>query len=262
MGRHDQTDMGGTGESFLTTHWSLVEHIRSDEDKDRALIGVLLERYWKPVYCYLRHKGCDNEEAKDLTQGFFHEVVLNRDLVQRADPAKGRFRTFLLHALDQYLINERRRQGRQKRTPRGQLVALDIGEPLVLPEVVARLNAEDSYHYAWTAALLDHVLGEVEAECVADGLETHWKVFQDRVVQPILSDSRPPVFSEVCRRYDIADSRKASNMIMTVKRRLQKALVRYLRTTTTGEDEVEEELAEIVKYFSEGAQDSGEVVDI
>lgn len=70
-GYNDQTDMGGLREAFLTTHWSLVEHIQSEEDKDRVLIGLLLDRYWKPVYCYLRHKGFDNEEAKDLTQGFF-----------------------------------------------------------------------------------------------------------------------------------------------------------------------------------------------
>jgi DNA-directed RNA polymerase specialized sigma24 family protein len=256
MGHHDQTDMGGTQEYFLTTHWSLVEQIRSDEDKDRALIGILLERYWKPVYCYLRRKGCGNEEAKDLTQGFFHEVVLNRDLVQRADPTKGRFRTFLLHALDGYLINERRREGRQKRTPKGGLVALDIAEEPALPEAVVSRSAEDSYHYAWTAALLDHVLAEVETQCLVDGMETHWKVFQDRVVQPILSDTSPPPLSELCRRHDIADTTKASNMVTTVRRRLQKALVRYLRTTATGEDEIAEEFGEIVQYFSEPAQDS------
>jgi len=85
MSPKDQTDMGGTRESFLTTHWSLIEDIKQDQDKDRSLIGLLLERYWKPVYCYLRRKGYPNEEAKDLTQGFFHEIVLNRHLVDGYD---------------------------------------------------------------------------------------------------------------------------------------------------------------------------------
>ncbi len=95
MSSHDQTSMGGVGDVFLTTHWSLIKNIQSDDDKDGALIGVLLERYWKPIYCYLRRKGYYNEEAKDLTQDFFHEIVLNRKLVQKADPSKGRFRFFL-----------------------------------------------------------------------------------------------------------------------------------------------------------------------
>jgi RNA polymerase sigma-70 factor (ECF subfamily) len=115
MKHHDQTNMGGKIEAFLTTHWSLIEHIQSDEDKDQALIGLLFERYWKSVYCYLRRKGYDNEQAKDLTQGFFHEIVLNRNLLQRADQTKGRFRAFLLHALDQYLINEKTRERAKKR---------------------------------------------------------------------------------------------------------------------------------------------------
>ena len=125
---HDQTDMGGTREAFLTTHWSLIEGIKDGSDKDGALIGLLLRTYWKPAYCYLRHKGYDNERAKDLTQDFFHEVVLNRHLVGRADKDKGRFRAFLLYALNQYLINQDRDKRAQKRIPRGSLASLDMAE--------------------------------------------------------------------------------------------------------------------------------------
>ena len=110
MAYRDRTDMEGVREAFLTTHWSLIECVKEHVDQDRALIGLLLDRYWKPVYCYLRRKDYDNEQAKDLTQGFFHEVVLNRALIERADQAKGRFRSFLLHALNQYLIDEQRKE--------------------------------------------------------------------------------------------------------------------------------------------------------
>ena len=95
MSRDDQTTMGGGQVRFLTTHWSLIETVDSDEkDGNRALIGSLLKQYWKPVYCYLRRHGYGNEEAKDLTQDFFHEVVLGRGLFQRADQSQGRFRPF------------------------------------------------------------------------------------------------------------------------------------------------------------------------
>jgi len=98
MGYHDETSMGGTAKAFLTTHWSLIKDIKSDDERNRSLAGLLIRRYWKPVYFYLRRKGYNNEQAKDLTQGFFHEVVLSRKLVQTADPAKGRFRSLLLSA--------------------------------------------------------------------------------------------------------------------------------------------------------------------
>ncbi|NIP51746.1 MAG: hypothetical protein GWN94_15880, partial [Phycisphaerae bacterium] len=131
MREKDETEMGGERETFLTTHWSLIEDVQSREDKDRALIGLLLDKYWKPVYCYLRRKGYGNEEAKDLTQGFFHEVVLSRELIRRADQSRGRFRSFLLHALNQYLIDEKRRQTSLKRIPRNKLVPLDFTDPPV-----------------------------------------------------------------------------------------------------------------------------------
>jgi len=256
MGYHDQTDMGGLQEAFLTTHWSLVEHIQSDNDKDRVLIGLLLDRYWKPVYCFLRQKQYDNEQAKDLTQGFFHEVVLNRNLVQRADQTKGRFRTFLLHALDQYLLNEKRSQATQKRRPQGKLVSFDVINPPALPESISRSSSEDSYNYAWTASMLDQVLSEVETRCMEDDLKVHWCVFRDKIVEPILSESSPPSFAELCEKYEIDDPKKAANMLTTVKRRVQKALNQFLRNTATSESEMQKEFAELVQFFSKSAQNS------
>lgn len=261
MGYHDETDMGGAGGAFLTTHWSLVGHIQSD-DQDRALIGLLLDRYWKPVYCYLRQKGYGNEDAKDLTQGFFHEVVLNRNLVQRADQSKGRFRTFLLHALDQYISNEKRKLSTQKRTPKGGLVPLDIVSLPAMPKTASRFGPEDSYNYAWIAALLDQILSEVETKCIEDDKQIHWQVFQDRVVQPILADTAPPSFADICDKYGIEDHKKASNMITTVKRRLQRALKEYLRKTAASEDQIHEEFVELIQLIPKSAQNVRLLVDI
>ena len=147
MKHNDQTDMGGPRDTFLTTHWSLIENIQQETDKDRSLIGLLLERYWKPVYCYLRRKGYQNEEAKDLTQGFFHEIVLNRHLVERADSSKGRFRSFLLHALDQFLIDRIRRESTQSHIPKEKLVPFDIADPPELPDTVIEGSPEDCFLY-------------------------------------------------------------------------------------------------------------------
>lgn len=255
MRRKDQTDIGGDRESFLTTHWSLIEGIQSDEDRDRALIGLLLERYWKPVYCYLRRKGCRNEQAKDLTQGFFHEVVLNRHLVDRADVSKGRFRSFLLHALNQYLIDEMRKEAAGKRIPRDKLVPLDIVDPPELPPAVSELEAEGCFNYAWKSALLDQTLAEVETDCLKQGLGTHWQAFRDRVLQPTLDNLKPPGLKEICSRYGIEDERQASNMIITVKRRFQVTLQRNLRMTVASEAGMGEELNDMLSFYPARAQD-------
>ena len=250
----DQTDIGGTREAFLTTQWSLIDSIRAGQDKDRALIGHLLGRYWKPVYCYLRRKGHDNERAKDLTQAFFHEVVLNRGLVQRADQAKGRFRSFLLHALNQYVTKQGLKERALKRIPKEKLVSLDLVKPPALPESIADSSAEESYHYSWVSAMLENVLSDVEAECHKQGMQIHWILFRARVVQPILGSQPSPSIAGLCETYGIEDEKKASNMIVTVKRRFQTALMHYVRSTVLSEGQASEELKDLLQFFPKSAQ--------
>jgi len=245
--------MGGPGEAFLTTHWTLIQDIKSGEDKDRALIGLMLERYWKPIYCYLRRKGHDNESAKDLTQGFLHEVVLNRDLVHKADRSRGRFRSLLLTALNRYLINVKEGQMAHTRIPPDKLVSLDMVDPPEL-NMITESNPDDFYHYVWLSALLDQVLSAVQTSCEQDGLQIHWQVFVDRVVRPILQGSETPSLSEVCQKHGIQDEKKASHMLVTVKRRFHAALKEYVRTTVASDKHVQAELTEIFNFFQPDAQ--------
>jgi DNA-directed RNA polymerase specialized sigma24 family protein len=254
MERGDYTHMGGTGAAFLTTHWSLVERVGSD----RALIGSLLERYWKPVYCYLRRKGYGNEDAKDLTQGFFHEIVLGHHMVEKADPSKGRFRSYLLVALDRYLINVKDKQEAHKRIPADRLTALDTMDLSELPLAVSELGAEASFNYTWVTTLLEEVLEQVENECRQEGLSVHWQLFRDRVLQPILEAVDPPSLLELCGRYEVQDAAKASNMIITAKRRFQMLLLRHLRRLVTSDEQVREEFEEIRRFFPNFAQDGEE----
>ncbi|MFC1792001.1 RNA polymerase sigma factor [Planctomycetota bacterium] len=255
MGRYDKTDIGGAREAFLTTHWSLIEGVKKHQDRDRVLIGLLIERYWKPVYCYLRRKGYGNEEAKDLTQNFFHEVVLNRNLVERADSAKGRFRSFLLHALGQFLISQKRKENAKQHIPKGKLVPLDIIDPPVLPETILEGSPEDCFVHSWKSSLLDWTLTELQADCKEQGLETHWNVFRDRVVQPIIDGKKPPSYQDICSTYGIDSESKISNMLVTVKRRFKAALKRQLRATVLSEDDINPELQEMLSLFRESAQD-------
>lgn len=253
MAYSDQTRMGGTRQAFLTTQWSLIDNIQEGKDQDHTLIGFLLRHYWKPVYCYLRCKGHGNEQAKDLTQGFFHEVVLNRDLVGRADQSRGRFRSFLLHALKQYAAKQDLKERAQKRLE-AKAVGFDVEEEPVLPESVARTTAEDSYHYAWLSSLLERVLEQVKDDCEQEGMDIHWALFNKRVVWPTFGDRSAPSLGELCDMYDIEDVKKASNMIITVKRRFRTALMQHVRNTLLSHGQAAEELEELLQYFPKGAQ--------
>lgn len=254
MGYDDQTNIGGSQGAFLTTQWSLIENVQAGQDHDRALIGFLLEQYWKPIYCYLRRRGHQNEEAKDLTQGFFHEVVLNKHLVRRADKAKGRFRSFLLHALRQYLAKQAVRDGAQKRIPKDKLVPLEaVAEPL-LPDSMVQASPEESYHYAWLSALLERVLAQVRLACEAQGMAKHWELFERRVVRPTLDDAPAPSLTELCATHGIASAKQASNMIVTVKRRFRSDLLQAVRQTVLSQGQAPAELEELLSFLPKSAQ--------
>ena len=256
MKSNDHTNIGGEGQTFLTTHWSLIESIRSEADSSHALIGSLLKDYWKPVYCYLRRHGYQNEDAKDLTQAFFHEIVLGNELVQQADRQKGRFRSFLLTALRRFLINIKNKETARKRVPKGKLIALDLVDPDNLAAVSEDMSPDESFNFAWVSSLLERVFEEVENSCRQDGKTVYWKVFEERVLQPIMEQTDPPSVKEICGKYDIPDGHKLANMIITTKRRIRSALERQVRKLVTSPEEVSDELQEMARFFPEIAQNS------
>jgi len=257
MGYEHHTDMGGERERFLTTQWSLIENIQAGQDRDRLLIGFLLEEYWKPVYCYLRRSGYDNETAKDLTQAFFHEVVLNKDLVGRADKAKGRFRSFLLHALKQYAAKQNLKERARKQIPKEKLVSLDVAVPPAFPVSLAQASGEKSFNYAWVSDMMERVLSCVRAGCAEDGMQIHWTLFYERVVRPILTNCKAPSLAHLCQVHGVENTQKGSNMIVTVKRRFRTVLVQNVRRTLLDADQAPDEIEELLLFFGKSAQGFG-----
>jgi len=255
MNRREYTSIGGDQRGFQTTHWTAIEQVRAGQPSHaQALIGELLKAYWKPVYCYLRHRGFGNEEAKDLTQDFFQEVVLGRDLIQLADRAKGRFRTLLLRALDRFLISVNRKQTARKRIPPEKLVPLEDERLHELPAEIGPLDGEDAFNYAWVSQLLDRMLADVKAECLRQGMAVHWDLFYERVLRPILEDREPPPLAQLCARYGIKEATKVSNMIFAVKRRFQSALKRHLRQSVAHDADVREEIQELSRFLARRRQ--------
>lgn len=243
--------MGGTENVFQTTCWVDIRKARtSDESQRKAIIGNLLKKYWRPVYCYLKHKGYNNERAKDLTQGFFHEVVLGHELIQKADQTKGRFRTFLLTALGHYVSNVHRNETAKKRMPKGRLVPLDEFNECDEPNMSTTATAEEIFHYTWASNLLDEAIAKVKNEYCSGGKENHWKVFDEKVLAPILTNAHPPSLTEICSKYGIDSTSKASNMILTVKRRFGTVIKQCLRQFVRSESEVEDEFNELLKILS------------
>ena len=245
--------MGGSKGVFPTTHWSLLEEAKTYDDvRQRLVMETLVKTYWKPVYCYLRRKGYANEPAKDLTQGFFHELVIGRELVQQADQAKGRFRTFLLTSLDNYVISAYRNRTRKKRYPKGHVVALSAYDHGSLPLASQYMRPDEAFTYVWASTLLDDVLEEVKDLCHKDDMDAHWKLFFARVVDPILNGTEPDSLGELCNQIGLKSKAKASNMIVTVKRRFQSAMRDRVRRYVDSDEDVDQEIHDLMKILSMG----------
>ena len=243
--RSDYTSMGGLNVRFPATEWTRVIEPALGE----AILNELPNRYWKPIYCYLRSKGFGNEEAKDLTQGFFTEVVLDRGLFRNVERSKGKFRTLLLTALDHYVVSVSRDEKRKKRRP-SLLITLD--EQLPLPDS-SLAGPEEAFDYGWAVDLMERTLDELERECVRDGMSEHWQVFRARVLLPIMENAQAPSLADVCRKCGVADPAKVSNMIVTVKRRFKQLLERDVRKFVESEAEVESEIERLIDLFHKKA---------
>jgi hypothetical protein len=101
---------------------------------------------------------------------------------------------------------------------------------------------------------LEHVLEEVKDTCEEQGMDIHWALFNKRVVWPTFDDRSAPSLTELCESYDIEDEKKASNMIITVKRRFKAVLMQHVRNTVLSQGQAPGELEELLQFFPKSAQ--------
>jgi RNA polymerase sigma-70 factor (ECF subfamily) len=247
----NETKERSPGGLFQTTHWTEIFNAGAGDDpQGQEALAALLKRYWKAVFCYLRCRGYEGEEAKDLTQGFFQEIVLGKGIIQQADRSKGRFRTFLVRCLDRYVSNVHRAGVAKQRMPEGGLVSLEGIDWVNLPGAVPYATPGEVFDYGWASALLDEVVGEVSAQCRETGNATHWEVFRVRVLQPILDNTPPPSLSHLCQEYSIPEKGKASKMVTRVKRLFRALLRCHVRQFVDSDGEVDAEIAYLMKILS------------
>jgi len=151
---------------FATTMWSVV--IRAgdhDLEKAAAALHQLCTIYWYPIYAFIRRRGSDFHEAEDLTQAFF-EHLLEGELLKKVDKEKGRFRSFLLAALNNFLNNEWDKRRTLKRGGRRQIVSLDeaTAEGLYRNEPVGNLTPEKLFDRRWASMLVEKVFAQLREE--------------------------------------------------------------------------------------------------
>lgn len=156
---------------FATTHWSVVL-AAGDPTLPQAAEALekLCRAYWYPLYVYVRRRGHSVEDAQDLTQTFFARFM-EKGSFGLADLARGRFRTFLLHALEHFLVNEWKRAHRIKRGGETTCLSLDAtdAEQRYAHEPATALTPERAYEKRWAMTLLEQVLAALQQEYTEAG---------------------------------------------------------------------------------------------
>jgi len=156
---------------FATTHWSVVLLAGGAESQDAdTALDHLCRSYWYPLYAYVRRKGHDSHDAQDLVQEFFARF-LERKYLQHADRNRGRFRTFLLTSLKNFLINERNKANREKRGGALRILSLDeeMAEARLASEPATEQPPDALYDRGWAAILLDRAMAALGAEFEQSG---------------------------------------------------------------------------------------------
>jgi len=156
---------------FATTHWSMVLSAgQGDSSHPSVALEELCRAYWPPLYTYIRRQGHRPADAQDLTQAFFAKL-LQKNFWARADPQKGRFRSFLLTALRQFLADERDRVRTAKRGGGLCFISIDeqTGEERLLEGMSRSPNGEQQFDRQWAATVLLQARAKLRQECIAAG---------------------------------------------------------------------------------------------
>jgi len=232
-----------TVQCFVTTHWSVVLAAgQRDSPQAAAALETLCRGYWYPLYAYVRRRGFEPEDAQDLTQEFFAQL-LRKNYPARANPAKGKFRTFLLHALKQFLLDQRERASTLKRG-RGQVFFSIDEEP---PEARYRLEISDEltpeklFGRRWAQSVLDQALDRLRSEYVASGKEKDYEVL--RSFGP--GEQCALTYAEAAVRLGVSES-AVKSMIHRLRLRHRELVRAVIAQTVPTVAEIEEELQYLV----------------
>src|SRR5580700_10528621 len=236
MNSHTMHTLPGSSQ-FPTTRWTLVVAAGDPRRKDaRSALVSLCEKYWYPLYAYLRRRGYAPDQAQDLTQEFFMRVLEGRYL-DRADPEKGRFRSFILTSLKFFVADEADRQSAQKRGGRA-VVPLEFssGEDRYQREPAHDETPERIFERRWALSVLDRVVERLRNEFVQHGRPEHF----ERLKVFLLGQSDAP-YAALAREMNTSEG-ALKVAIHRLRKRYRELFRQEIADTVADPAEVESEL--------------------
>jgi len=228
---------------FRTTRWSVIQAAAGEDSKAaRDALGTLCETYWYPVYAFVRRSGCDPDEARDVTQGFFARLLEKRD-IGSADPTRGRFRGFLLGSVRHFLSNERNRARALKRG--GGQVPLSIdqtdAEGRYAIEPADPVTPETLFMRHWAMTVVDASMQRLADEYADQGKQELFERLRPALTGADIGMSRREMAAE------LGMSETALNVVLhRMRRRFRHKLKEEVAQTLADPGDTEDELGRLM----------------
>jgi RNA polymerase sigma-70 factor (ECF subfamily) len=227
------------GATFNTTHWSVVvTATHGEDDRARAALTSLCQTYWYPLYAYVRRRGHSAHDAQDLTQAFFAQI-LERQSLAKASRELGKFRTFILTALNRFLVSEWRQAKAQKRGGGRDLLSLDwaAAEERFDLEPSSHASPDKLFEKQWALTVLDDVLKRLEQEYQSAG---RTELFT-QLKQTLMGRREAQPYNELAAKLGLSESAIKVN-VHRLRKRYRELIRIELAATVEDPQEVEAEL--------------------
>jgi RNA polymerase sigma factor (sigma-70 family) len=227
---------------FATTHWSVVLQAQGESPAAHQALEQLCRIYWRPVYSFLRRSGIAEQEAEDLTQGFF-ALLLERKDFNAVRREKGRLRSYLLASLKHFLADERRRAMAIKRGKGERLIPLEelcTDERMDL-EPADPLTAERIYERRWAATLLDHALNLLKEEYAAQANAASF----DALTQLLPDEPGAPSRADIAAQLGMTEN-AVTQAFHRFRQRYQKLLRQEIAHTVATPADIDDELRHLI----------------
>jgi RNA polymerase sigma factor (sigma-70 family) len=202
--KDDHSSLAGGVNRFQTTRWTVVlNSAQSQAPGYQQALADLCKLYWYPLYAFIRHRGYSSEDAQDLVQGFFLHLIEYKTF-SRVDRSKGKFRSFLLASLQNFLSNEADRARCLKRGGQAEFVYLDVeeAEDRYGLERVEGLTPEKIFDARWAIALLGEAMNRLSREYMGQGKESTFRAL--RVFLDPINTKRLPSYEEVAAKLEVS----------------------------------------------------------
>ena len=233
--------------SFVTTHWSVVLAAgQAASDGADVALEKLCRAYWWPLYAFVRRRGYGAHDAQDLTQEFFARL-LAKDFLRAVDRSKGKFRSFLLAAMEHFLAKEWRRSQTQKRGGQFKFVSIndETAEQPYLQVAASDLPPEKIFERQWAMTLLAQALARLRDEFVASGksaLFEEIKVF-------LTGEKHAASYAEFAARLDTTEA-ALKMAVSRMRERYGEVLRAEIANTVSDPKDVDEELRALMSALS------------